>query len=155
MINNLIQCLKEKGWTLTVAESATCGLLGSQIGSISGASVVFKGGFIVYTQEAKHKLLGICNRLMDTHGTVSKEIAEVMVQNASDILHTNCAISVTGNAGPTSLENKPVGLFYIGFKILDTIIVDTIQLENHYSRNEARVYIADYCFKRMLDLLKK
>lgn len=149
----IIQILKEKKYTITTAESATCGLIASEIGGISGASDCYVGGFITYNAYTKHKLLNIDLNLIKQHGTVSQEIAHAMVNNASLINKTNCAISVTGIAGPNSIENKPVGLFYIGIKVDNNIVVKKILIEQKLTRNEYRSLIVKIAFKELLNNL--
>ena len=146
----VIEILKEKKCTLTTAESATCGLIGSEIGSVSGASVAYVGGFITYNADTKHHLLNIDIELINQYGTVSKEIAEAMVVNACLINNTNCGISVTGIAGPSPLEGKPVGLFYIGIKVNDKVIVKECFLDQQLTRNEYRTLVVDIAFNELI-----
>lgn len=149
----IIQILREKKYTITTAESATCGLIASEIGGVSGASDCYVGGFITYNEDTKHNLLNIDLNLIKQYGTVSSEIANAMVINASLINKTNCAISVTGIAGPNSIENKPVGLFYIGIKVNDNIIVKEIFIKQNLTRNEYRLLIVEIAFRELLNNL--
>lgn len=107
--------LKEKGKTICTAESMTGGKIASTIVSVAGASTYFKGSLITYSTELKKELLDISAQLVEKHSVVSKEVAEVMAITVRKKLHTDYAISVTGNAGPTTDYNdKEVGLVYIG-----------------------------------------
>lgn len=152
-IEKLVEILKSKNLTLVTVESATCGMLASSIGDVSGVSSVFNGGFVVYTAQAKHEMLNINADLIETYGTVSEEIALAMLEKANEIINANCIISVTGNAGPTAIENKPVGLFYVGLKFNEYQTVRKVELGNNLSRNQARQFIVDLCIREMINLI--
>ena len=153
-IERLVKILKQKGYHLVTAESATCGLIASEFGNISGVSQVYNGSVVVYTPDAKQKLLNIDSELINKYGTISHEIANAMVTSITKILNCECGISVTGNAGPTAIENKPVGLFYIGLKVNEYITVKKIQLDEVLSRNMMRANIANIAIQEMLNILE-
>ncbi len=101
--------------TLVVAESATGGGLAERISSIPGSSAYFLGGFITYTKRLKTDLLGVSEDLLKQFGAVSRETAEAMAIGARRRTGATWALSVTGNAGPTTDgEEAPVGTVYIG-----------------------------------------
>ncbi len=107
--------LKEKNKTLATAESMTGGKLASTIVSVAGASAYYKGSFITYTPELKQEILGIKEELINKYTVVSKEVAKAMAVATKEKLHTDYAISITGNAGPTTDKNtKNVGQVFIG-----------------------------------------
>lgn len=114
--------LKERGWTLSAAESLTGGGFGYEITSHPGSSSYFKGTICTYVNEIKGKL-GVSKATLDKFGAVSKECALEMALNAQEFFGTDVAVSFTGNAGPTALENKPVGMVYIGVAIKDRTFV--------------------------------
>ncbi len=106
--------LKKFNQTLSVAESLTGGKIASELVSIPGSSVYFKGGFITYTAELKQQLLGVLKETIENFTVVSKEVAKEMAVGCLEKLKTDYAIAVTGNAGPTTDDNdKSVGLVYI------------------------------------------
>ncbi|MCI2069398.1 MAG: CinA family protein [Bacilli bacterium] len=105
--------LLAKGYTLSAAESLTGGGFGYTITSHPGASAYFKGTLVTYVNDIKMRL-GVKQETLKAYGAVSKETASEMVKEAADFFKTEVAISFTGNAGPTALEGKPVGLVYIG-----------------------------------------
>lgn len=106
--------LKEKGLTLALAESCTGGMLGSMITDVPGSSVYFSGGAVTYSNEIKQRLLGIDPAIIETHGAVSREIAETMALGACDRFESNWAVSITGVAGPDGgTPDKPVGTVWI------------------------------------------
>ncbi|MBD3161623.1 MAG: nicotinamide-nucleotide amidohydrolase family protein, partial [Candidatus Eisenbacteria bacterium] len=107
--------LRERGWTLAVAESLTGGALGARIVSIPGASRTFLGDVVAYDDRAKHALLGVPEAWIREHGAVSGPVAEAMAHGARDRFGADVGISTTGVAGPDGgTEAKPVGLAYLG-----------------------------------------
>lgn len=105
-----------KGRTLATAESCTGGGIGAAVTAVSGASSVYKGGIISYTNWVKANLLNVDETLLDTLGAVSAPIAEAMALGARSALEADIAVSVTGLAGPGGDEyGNPVGTVYIGY----------------------------------------
>ena len=91
------------------------------------------------------------NRI-NQYGVVSKEIAYDMAQNGSNIINCDLCISFTGNAGPTAMENKPVGLIYIGIAFFKTISTYCFQLNG--SREQIREQAIYLGCNELLKLLK-
>ena len=129
---------REYGRTLGSVESFTGGLFAREITNVSGASHFFKGALVTYASEEKNRILGISYDVIDEYGVVSKEVAAQMASNGQKLLNVDYCVSFTGNAGPTAMEGKPVGLIYIGIAIYDKVEVyefhlsgdrDTIQNE--------------------------
>jgi len=107
--------LLDKRITLSVAESCTGGMIGSSITSIAGSSEYFLGGIIAYSNIVKQKILKVPVEILDKHGAVSKQTVEAMAQGAAKLFKTDCAIAVSGIAGPGGgSAKKPVGLVFIG-----------------------------------------
>jgi nicotinamide-nucleotide amidase len=107
--------LTEQRASLVVAESATGGGLAERISSVPGSSAYFLGGFVTYTKQMKTNLLGVPEDLLKEFGAVSHETAEAMAIGARRRTAATWAISVTGNAGPTTDgDEAPVGTVYIG-----------------------------------------
>lgn len=105
-----------EGKTLVTAESLTGGGIGAAITAVSGASAVYKGGIISYTNEVKHSLLGVSLETLELHGAVSCQTAEEMAIGARKLLKSDVAVSVTGLAGPGGDEyGNPVGTVCIGY----------------------------------------
>jgi CDP-diacylglycerol--glycerol-3-phosphate 3-phosphatidyltransferase len=106
--------LAREGLTVSVAESATGGMLGALITDRPGSSAYFLGGVIAYADEAKRDELGVPAALLTRHGAVSREVALSMAEGARKRFGTALAASTTGIAGPGSDGSvKPVGLTYI------------------------------------------
>ena len=106
--------LIEKHLTITAAESLTGGQLQAALTSIPGASQAFMGGFVTYANYAKEKLLAIPAEVIDEHGSVSEQTAILMAEQAKQKLGADVGVSLTGVAGPDSLEGQPVGTVWIG-----------------------------------------
>ena len=104
------------GKTLVTAESLTGGGIGAALTAVSGASAVYKGGVISYTNEVKHGVLGVPEEILETRGAVSAPVAEAMACGVRKLLDADVAVSVTGLAGPGGDEfGNPVGTVCIGF----------------------------------------
>ncbi|MBI2916803.1 MAG: competence/damage-inducible protein A [Chloroflexi bacterium] len=105
--------LRSRKLTLATMESCTGGLLASTITDMAGSSDYFKGGLVTYTNEAKIAY-GVPAQLIEAHGAVSQPVAQAMAQAACRALGADVGVSVTGVAGPSSLEGKPPGTVFIG-----------------------------------------
>lgn len=105
-----------QGRTLATAESITGGGIGAALTAVPGSSSVYCGGIISYTNQVKHRLLGVDASLLNRMGAVSAPVAEAMAQGARAALGTDIAVSVTGLAGPGGdTFGNPVGTVYIGY----------------------------------------
>ncbi len=149
----LVKELTKRNASITTAESCTAGLVSGRIVNVSGASGVFNQSFVTYSNEAKHKLLGVTEETLETVGAVSRETAEQMAVGAANVAGARMAISVTGIAGPDggTLE-KPVGLVYIGCYYDGTTVVEQhiFQGDRMEVRNasvEAALTLAIKCLK--------
>lgn len=101
---------------LAVAESCTGGLLSNAFTDIPGASKVFTGGVVCYSNDAKMELLGVPECILQQHGAVSAETAVAMATGAAERFSSDYALSVTGFAGPSGgTPENPVGTIYIGY----------------------------------------
>ncbi len=111
----LVALLKATSQTCATAESCTGGGIGAAITSVPGASDVFLGGIISYSNAAKHNILGVKEETLATVGAVSPETAAQMAEGARKALKADIAVAVTGIAGPGGgSPEKPVGLVYFG-----------------------------------------
>jgi nicotinamide-nucleotide amidase len=107
--------LLAQAWKLSTAESCTGGLIGHLLTDVPGASRYYVGGVVAYANEAKADALGVDRTALAAHGAVSEVVAREMAVGAARGFHTECAVAVTGIAGPDGgTAQKPVGLVYIG-----------------------------------------
>lgn len=108
--------LAERRLTIAVAESCTGGIVADRITNVSGSSRYFERGIVSYSNESKVSELGVPKEIIDTHGAVSREVAEAMARGIREKAGTDIGLSTTGIAGPTGgSEQKPVGLIWIGY----------------------------------------
>ena len=110
----VVEELKKKKQTITAAESLTAGLFQATLANFSGASTIFKGGFVTYSLEEKAKMLDIPKVELEEYGVVSAFAAEKMAEQARLKTKSDFGISLTGVAGPDSLEGHPAGTVFIG-----------------------------------------
>lgn len=111
----LQQKLRALGKTLAVAESCTGGQLASAFTDIPGASKVFLGGLVCYTNDVKVQLLEVPESILIQHGAVSAECAVAMATGAAEKFGADYALSITGWAGPDGgTVDEPIGTLYFG-----------------------------------------
>ena len=146
----VIARLKERDLTLSTAESCTGGLIGKLLTDVAGSSAVYLGGIISYTNEVKHKLLGVRADTLKTFTAVSAETAAEMAVGARLGLSADIAVSVTGLAGPDGDgTGRPVGLVYIAISTDEDTIIHELHLQG--SRSEIRQQAADAVFNLILE----
>lgn len=122
---NIAKILTAKKLTLSIAESCTGGLLSNRLTNIPGSSKYFKAGFIVYSNEAKIKLLKVPPIILEKYGAVSKECAISMAKNVRKLTKADIGIAITGIAGPSGGSIlKPVGLVFIAVYFKNKIICE-------------------------------
>ncbi|HYM45852.1 MAG TPA: competence/damage-inducible protein A [Solirubrobacteraceae bacterium] len=106
--------LRERGWTIAVAESCTGGELAARLTAPAGSSEYVRGGVVAYANEAKVKCVGVEPRLIEAHGAVSEQVAKALAGGVSERLEADVGVGVTGVAGPGGgSERKPVGLVWL------------------------------------------
>lgn len=109
----VVQGLNNQGLTLSAAESLTGGKFSDALIAVSGASQVFKGGVVSYSNDVKIKTLGVKEETIMQHGAVSEQTALEMARQVKRLLNTDVSVSFTGVAGPNYLEDHPPGTVYI------------------------------------------
>jgi len=135
--------LKEKKQTITLAESCTGGYVSSLIVQIPGCSEYFMGSTIAYSYEAKEMELDVNPDTLIKYGAVSENCINEMLLGAIKKFNTNCAIAISGIAGPDGgTPDKPVGTIYIGVVINKRQKVKRFNFENNRERNIERAAMA-------------
>ena len=110
----VVEELKKRKKSITAAESLTAGLFQATIADFSGASAIFNGGFVTYSLEEKSKMLDISEQELKKYGVVSEFTAKKMAEQARLKTQSDYGVSLTGVAGPDSLEGHPAGTVFIG-----------------------------------------
>lgn len=132
----LVELLKSKGMKCSFAESLTGGLIASSIVDIPGASEVFDGSIVSYTDEVKINVLGVSKEIIDECTAASSECAELMALGALKLTGADVVVSVTGVAGPGAYYGKPAGTVYFGIAGADG--VKSLLLNFNGDRDEVR-----------------
>ena len=107
----LMHRLCDAGLTVATAESCTGGMLAALLTDIEGAGHGFDRGFVTYTNDAKHQLLGIDRDVLERNDAVSEAAARAMAEGALARSEAAIALAVTGFAGPGA-PNQEEGLVH-------------------------------------------
>ena len=154
MEEKLAQILSERNMVISTAESCSGGLVSSMLTDISGSSAFVKLNFVTYANEAKHEVLGVSWKTLNTFGAVSEECAREMAEGLMKKTGCDIALCTTGIAGPTGGdENKPVGLCYISCKYKDKLTVKKILLNPDNKRTELKKQFAEHALELAYNVL--
>jgi nicotinamide-nucleotide amidase len=165
LTEQLAEVLLQHGWMLATAESCTGGLIASRCTDLSGSSQWFERGFVTYSNEAKHEMLGVDSALIAEHGAVSEAVAQAMALGALRHSRAQVSVAVTGVAGPTGgSADKPVGTVWLAWATpsdagptlgAETAWVKTQRMQFSGDRAAVREATVQHAIKTLLDLLKK
>ena len=150
---NIVEVLKEKGLTISTAESVTAGLIAAKICDYSGASNVFKGGIVAYTKEIKCNLLSLNMNDIEAFGVYSEETAGNMALSIKKKTGSDLSIAKSGVAGPGMDENVEAGTVYFGFQVLDRLYTEVKFFSGN--RNEVRKQAVEFAINRIIELLEQ
>ena len=151
----LLESCINKNIKLITAESCTGGLLSANITGIAGSSAVFSYGIICYSNESKRKFLNVDDKTLKSHGAVSFEtVREMLAGLCNQAVSKTLTIAISGVAGPSGSESKPVGLVYIGVKISsdDTEVITEHNFGN-IERNKIQRKSVDEALKISLKII--
>jgi nicotinamide-nucleotide amidase len=110
----VVRLLLQRGGTLTLAESCTGGQVADRVTNVPGASAVFLGGFVTYSNAVKQTAVGVSAESLAQHGAVSEPVARAMAEGARRLTGADYALGITGIAGPSGgTPEKPVGTVFI------------------------------------------
>jgi len=144
------ELLKTNNKTICTAESLTGGKIAATLVSVAGASAYFKGSFVTYTAETKHKILNVATKTIAQQTVVSKQVALEMAKGAKEKLATNYAIAVTGNAGPTTDKNTDnLGTVFIA------LVTDSKQIVKEFNFGQPREKVINRTVSKALEILQR
>lgn len=149
-MEELVELLISKGYTISAAESCTGGLLAAAIVSVANASNVLKQSFVTYSEEAKMKYAHVKRETIDEFGVVSEEVALEMAKGVKLESNSNVGVGITGYAGPAG-DN--VGFVCFGLAIND--ISYSYEMFFKGSRNEIRSDAVAFIVNKLIDELSK
>jgi nicotinamide-nucleotide amidase len=165
LTEQLADVLLQHGWTLATAESCTGGMIASRCTDLSGSSHWFERGFVTYSNEAKHEMLGVDSALIAEHGAVSEAVAQAMALGALRHSRAQVSIAVTGIAGPSGgSTEKPVGTVWFSWATPSdagpTLGAETAWVKTelmHFSGDRAMVRdaAAQHALQTLLSLLQQ
>jgi len=131
--------LKEKGKTISTAESCTGGYLAHLLTSIPGSSAYFHGSVVAYANEVKEQMLGVSHQSLSDKGAVSEKVVKEMAAGAQKRFDTNYALSTSGIAGPDGgTPDKPVGTVWIALATGEKVIAKKFLFGGIRERNIRR-----------------
>lgn len=142
--------MKQKGFTLALAESCTGGRIAQMLTSVAGASAYFRGGVVSYSKEAKIEMLGVQPETISAHSVVSAAVAEEMALGARQRFGADYGIGVTGNAGPTVDDTgEEVGAVYIAIATSEGLVSE------RFSMGQPRAKVIERASVKALEMLQK
>lgn len=140
-------CGREK--MLVTAESCTGGLLASLLTDLPGISHAFERGFVTYTDDAKHEMLGVPKAILETDGAVSEAAARAMAEGAIANSRGDVAVSITGFAGAGNGPDQPAGLVHFASAVRDG---ETYHLQRTFG-DVGRAEVRMRCLATSLELM--
>ena len=149
-MEELVDLLRRKNMTISMAESCTGGLLAACIVSVADASKVFNQSFVTYTEEAKMKYAHVNKETIEKYSVVSEEVALEMAKGVQKESNSNVGIGITGYAGPSG-DN--VGLVCFGLAINNDAY--SYEMWFHGSRNEIRAQAVEYIVRKTIEKLEE
>ena len=165
LTEQLADVLQQHGWMLATAESCTGGMIAANCTDLSGSSHWFERGFVTYSNEAKHEMLGVDLGIIAEHGAVSAAVAQAMTLGAMRRSKAQVTLAVTGVAGPTGGSiDKPVGTVWFAWATpsdggptlgAETAWVKTELMRFNGDRAAVREATVQHALKTLLDLLKQ
>ena len=106
--------LLSTGHKICTVESVTGGGISELLTGVAGASSFFSRGFVCYSTISKYEMLKVPITIIREYGVISAKVSECMAkQGLLNVDEASIVVACTGNAGPTALEDKPLGLVYI------------------------------------------
>lgn len=153
--SELAKILLRNALQISTAESCTGGLLSSRLTDMVGSSAYIKANFVTYSNEAKQRFLNVSEETLKTYGAVSAECAREMAEGLIKLTGSDVVLCTTGVAGPSSSENKPVGLIYIACGYNGNITVKEFRLNPKYNRKNMKYMFSETALSFALEILNQ
>ncbi|WP_347497643.1 CinA family protein [Ruminococcus sp. YE71] len=135
----VVKYMTEHGLSLSCAESCTGGALAAAVTSVAGASAVFLGGAVTYTEEMKMKLVGVRRETLERFTVYSAETAAEMSEGVRELTGSDFGIGITGIAGPSGgTDEKPVGTVYVSVSGKNGTVTRDLALYKEYEKLDRR-----------------
>lgn len=150
MEEGLVSLLRNKKMTVSCAESCTGGMLSERITSVPGASEVFPGGIVSYSEDIKSGVLGADINVIRKYGVVSKETAESMAAACRKLFNTDIGIGITGYAGPSAPSEEELGHVFVSVITDKKAITRDLHLGN--KRDRVRKTASMHAMKAAIEL---
>lgn len=142
LASQVVALLEKHQLTISTAESCTGGLIAATLVNIPGVSAVFHEGYITYSDESKHRLVGVSEHTLATYGAVSKQTALELAKGAALFSGADMGVSSTGIAGPDGgTAQTPVGLIYIACYYRDKTKVKQLRLTHDRTNNRKQTVL--------------
>jgi nicotinamide-nucleotide amidase len=149
------ELLLKKKLTVSVAESCTGGLISSKLTDVSGSSAYITLNVVTYANDAKVKILGVPDELIQKHGAVSEPVAKAMTEGIRRLAGSDIGLGTTGIAGPTGgTPEKPVGLVYIGVADKNGTEVYKVNINPDLPRTEIKAAACNHALALLLAKIK-
>ncbi|MBD3289023.1 nicotinamide-nucleotide amidohydrolase family protein [candidate division KSB1 bacterium] len=154
MMEEFVKFLIQNKITISTAESCTGGIIAKQITDVPGASSVFLGSVVSYSDEMKIKMLNVKKETLQEFGSVSESTVREMLEGIDKITASDIGIAISGIAGPGGgTEEKPVGTVFIGINIKGNINIRRMIFSGN--RNAIREKSAAYAINMVDDYIRK
>ena len=147
----LLALATDKRLTVTTAESCTGGMVAAAITDIAGSSAIFERGFVTYSSQAKHDMLGVKTETLDAFGAVSEEVAREMAEGARSAANADIAVAISGIAGPGGSEFKPEGRVCFGWSSIQGTGSETIEF-GAIGRDKVRQASTEHALKILVEI---
>ena len=152
LTEKIIEKLTLEQRTITFAESCTGGRIAAEFTAVSGASNVLHGSVVTYSNDIKHRWLGVSLETLEKQGAVSKACVEEMLEGVQKLSVSDYAIAVSGIAGPTgATQLKPIGTVYIGIKT--PFSKEVFHCHFHGNREQVQKQSVIFAIEQLNDIL--
>ena len=151
--HNIGKILLREALQISCAESCTGGLISSRLTDVAGSSAYIKANFVTYSNEAKNRFLNVSQKTLNQYGAVSAECAREMAEGLLKLTGSDIVLCTTGVAGPSSSEQKPVGLMFAACGYNNNISIKEFRLNPDYNRKNMKFMFSEEALNFLLTIL--